>query len=243
MSYVCVSVLKVDIRSNNIMAFITGPFPIDWFGNRKAYNKSPLKVVTVGINPSCLEFGENPVYPNLERFPNAGNSKKSQEKAFDEYFSHKPLGWFNSYEDILNGLGATYYPSKEEYSVKAIHTDLCSPFATFPTWTILSGSDKEALVQGGVPQWENLIKVLKPHVIIAALKVSDLSKLNLVYKCDLMQIAVTKNGLLRKIPRIVKVYDYHGIIFINGWTFNTPFGDISKQQRKAVGQAISKILP
>ena len=40
-----------------------GLIPIDWFGDREAYNESKVKVVTVGLNPSDKEFRESATQP------------------------------------------------------------------------------------------------------------------------------------------------------------------------------------
>lgn len=45
--------------------------PIKWFGDRNAYMKSPVKIITVGLNPSDKEFRDKDGEPYCSslRFP------------------------------------------------------------------------------------------------------------------------------------------------------------------------------
>jgi hypothetical protein len=45
----------MESKLNNIITLL----PIHWFGNRPAYEASPMRVVTVGLNPSDREFRAN----------------------------------------------------------------------------------------------------------------------------------------------------------------------------------------
>ena len=74
--------------------------PIKWFGDIDAYMKSPVKIITVGLNPSDKEFREkngDPFTTKL-RFPDyiVGNDA-SLEKALNCYFEKNPYRqWFNT---------------------------------------------------------------------------------------------------------------------------------------------------
>lgn len=111
--------------------------PILFFGDSKAFASSPLRTITVGLNPSREEF---PRRAPFLRFPAAeGTSVRAPDRylaSLDAYFRTAPYtGWFNpSFEPLLRGLGASYY---DQASSVALHTDLCSPLATDPTWSRL----------------------------------------------------------------------------------------------------------
>lgn len=44
------------VNKQNRPYIVKPAIPIVWFGNMEKYNKSPKKIVTVGINPSWHEF-------------------------------------------------------------------------------------------------------------------------------------------------------------------------------------------
>lgn len=66
--------------------------------------------------------------------------------SLDAYFRTAPYtGWFNpSFEPLLRGLGASYYEAAPSV---ALHTDLCSPLATDPTWSRLDPREQALLEQ------------------------------------------------------------------------------------------------
>ena len=100
--------------------------PILFFGDLGAYRTSPLRVVTVGLNPSRHEF---PADAPFRRFPllarGIGGETTRYLDAMSAYFRNEPYrGWFNTFEAFLEGLGASYYDGE---ACRALHTDLCSP--------------------------------------------------------------------------------------------------------------------
>jgi len=46
-----------------------------------------------------------------------------------------------------------------------LHTDLCTPLATSPTWSKLKQDEKEHFRKNGTPLWRDLAKMLEPSVI------------------------------------------------------------------------------
>lgn len=68
------------------------PMPILWFGDKNAYKKSGLKIVTVGLNPSDREFrGNDNQQPSTKlRFPSFKGTMESLETALNEYFEKNP---------------------------------------------------------------------------------------------------------------------------------------------------------
>lgn len=150
---------------------VPNSIPIVYFGNLARYRSSPFKIITVGLNPSDAEFIE-------PRFGNASSASTPAEleRALCGYFMDNPYsGWFRAFETLLQPLGASFYDDHYPGSAPswwspqpntALHTDLCSPLATRPTWSRLDDRTKDALRAFGVPFWRDLIRVLAPNLII-----------------------------------------------------------------------------
>ena len=153
--------------------------PIHWFGDRVAYNRSKIRIVTVGLNPSDKEFRNN----NRESF-NIGlrfqdYEEKGLEAVYNNYFEYNPYSWFKSFECILNGLDASYY-SEKGMPNRVLHTDICSPWATDPTWSKLPNQEKKNLMENehGFEQWKQLIRQLKPDIILFSIPEEYIKKLD-----------------------------------------------------------------
>jgi hypothetical protein len=113
---------------------VTPSAPILFFGDLTAYQASPLRIATVGLNPSRLEF---PACSPFSRFPDAQCSIPTYLSSLESYFRTAPYGrWFNSYEQALLGLDASYYGQRPN---TALHTDIGSVLPTDPTWSGLTG--------------------------------------------------------------------------------------------------------
>ena len=152
---------------------VTPAVPILYFGDLARYEASELRVVTVGLNPSLAEF---PAEDPFARFASAQGltsldveqDYRRYESALNQYFhsSQKPyVSWFSSLEPLLQGAGSSYYPGADNC---ALHTDLCSPVATNPTWSRLGSGATSVLGRSGRPLWHELIRYLRPHVIFAS---------------------------------------------------------------------------
>jgi len=162
-------------RQRRLAALVEPSCPILYFGNTQRYGDSPLRVATVGLNPSLAEFPSNDPY---QRFPATAAIHGSLDagmlsgytKALDDYFRIAPYkGWFNpSFEQMLRGLGASFYDDAAPST--AVHTDLCSPLATNPTWTGLVPSDQATLQAEGVELWHELIERLQPDVLLVSIR-------------------------------------------------------------------------
>jgi len=141
--------------------------PIHWFGNRPAYEASPLRVVTVGLNPSDREFRPNDATAVSKdfRFPDYDGTDKGLELALNNYFKRNPYGaWFKgSFGAVLQSFEASFYEGAKN---TAIHTDICSPWATIPTWSKLSENVRQELEMEGHTLWKKLIVELQPDVIL-----------------------------------------------------------------------------
>ena len=95
--------------------------PILFFGDLTAFQTSEIRVVTVALNPSRLEFP--PGDPFL-RFPGISTRGEvdSYIGALGGYFHREPYrSWFGFYDEALQGVGVSYYGAP---SGTALHTDV-----------------------------------------------------------------------------------------------------------------------
>ena len=215
--------------------------PILYFGDRQAYHTSSTRLVTVALNPSKAEFPPESPYV---RFPRAeGHSEPSDDylSALDAYFVTQPYrSWFSSFEPVLNGADASYYPGRTN---TALHTDICSPVATDPTWSKLDGETRRNLISAGAPLWHDLIRTLKPHVILVSLARHHLDKIEFPSK-DRFELARLDEG--RKYPYVTTAQrvdiDGHESLLVFGRAANQPFGSITKSYRSEIGGLIAKVL-
>lgn len=231
------------------MAKIPHTIPIDWFGNRNEYEQSDIRIVTVGLNPSDIEFKESDkatTYSTKYRFTSTQvGVPATYPQAWNEYFTYNPYNWFNNFERVLQGAKASYGGHSPEGigehdhpTQRAIHTDLCSSEATLPTWSQLSQADKRATAKVGIPRWEEQMKQLRPDIIIMSVAKEYWSKLPITDISDLYIITEAKNGTMRKRPVIIRKGCYNGALVILGVTRNTPFGSVCKEEQKHIGELI-----
>ncbi|RLD41169.1 MAG: hypothetical protein DRI86_13895 [Bacteroidetes bacterium] len=219
--------------------------PINWFGNKEKYFKSKVKIVTVGLNPSDKEFRNNET-ENYSTFRFHGyQSEKDLEKVLNNYFEQKPYKtWFNSFEPILQGMDASYYQKTEKPNI-AIHTDICSPWATNPTWSKLTTDEQRKMFKEGHPKWIKLIDELNPDVILISVAkkylINEFKEIG-----EIGRITKTKKGIIRKQPYLLKHYSYSNgnknVIVIFGQAAQKPFGLISNEQKMDLGSTITNVF-
>lgn len=151
------------MNNNHIIPLL----PIHWFGDRPAYETSPMRVVTVGLNPSDREFRANDAkeISTSFRFPDYDGTEKGLMLALNNYFKRNPYNaWFKgSFGAVLQGFEASFYEGAKN---TAIHTDICSPWATIPTWSKLPKVARQELENEGHGLWKQLILELQPDVIL-----------------------------------------------------------------------------
>lgn len=176
--------------------------PILFFGDLTAYWASPLRIATVGLNPSRQEF---PIKSPFSRFPGAESAEiSSYLGSLEAYFRTAPYdSWFNSYEQALLGLEASYYGQRPS---TALHTDICSVLPTNPTWSGLDRDVQRSLASSGVLLWRRLIAYLQPQIILwstARLWLDQIDFVPLSPWRDLRAFHDTKDGKPRR--RTIKV--------------------------------------
>lgn len=229
-------------KHKHLKEVVTPSIPIMYFGNYEAYAKSKLKIITVGLNPSNIEFQKNtkseisfyrfPKWEKEQNFLASLNDYFETGKAYDKWFR---MG----FEKVLNGLDASYY-SKENRDNIALHTDIFTPLATNPTWTKISKETKEELLLEGHEIWKKLVDILKPDIIITALSANDQKQIELLNKMDFIKVDKTKTGKTRKYPFFIQKATYNDIYTIVGRTNNIPFGNISHEMKVEIGERILK---
>ena len=161
---------RIYTHFSNEGAVLRGPIPILYFGDYYKFIKSTTRIVTVGLNPSHLEFPGN----QLTRFPKAKNIPPNPPielgpylDALNSYFAVDPYtAWFSHYEGVLKGLNSSYFGNAAN---TALHTNFYTPLATNPTWSKLSSSAKKELSANGIGLWHRLVEFLEPDVILASI--------------------------------------------------------------------------
>jgi len=152
--------------------------PIMYFGDYEKYIKSPLKVITVGLNPSHEEF---PTQAPFKRFFGAEKIYKKEKldesnteiylNSLNTYFKNQSYNWFDNFEPILNEMDCSFYLG---YRNTALHTDFCSPYATNVTWAEYEKTTSKESVKDigrkGTKFWNDLVNILKPDAILVSLR-------------------------------------------------------------------------
>ena len=227
-----------------IGALVRPSIPILFFGDDERYASTARKVITVGLNPSRLEF------PNVDpflRFP-AARQIDPQRPALDQhlaalraYFRERPYNaWFRpAFEPILNGLAASYYQGAAN---TALHTDICSPLATDPTWSRL-GSVGAQLTAAGVELWHRLVEQLAPDVILISVARRHLGMIRFpkLGVWETIHLIERKNPFMVQALR-VEVVPQKPTLLVFGRAANLPFGTVSAADKRTIGEAIGTAL-
>lgn len=230
-------------RATELPSRVTPAAPILFFGNLDAYCASPLRLLTVGLNPSLHEF---PTGEPFQRFPFLTGASTDREPgryldAMSDYFRTDPYRkWFDrALEPLLNGAGASYYAGETS---TALHTDICSPVATNPTWSRLPDTQRAGLEADGGPLWHALLEVLCPHVVAISVARDHLTRIRFTPLAEWENIHVfTQTGGGRPRSRRYEVrarsYEVAGerSLFVFGPAAQTPFGPLADNQKYEVG--------
>lgn len=216
--------------------------PILFFGDICGYTSSMLRVLTVGLNPSRLEF---PADRPFSRFPlfkePVHRAPERYLGALSFYFVTRPYrAWFSAFQPLLNGAGTSYYPGETSM---ALHTDICSPVATDPTWSRLGQADQSALEADGGPLWHMLLKILKPQLVVLSVAKRHLRRIEFEPLDNQWNIhhtfERTGSGAPRSRPYEIRGRWYYvggePSLFIFGRPAQTPFGLVSDLQKREIG--------
>lgn len=215
--------------------------PILFFGNLDAYSRAPLKIITVGLNPSRHEF---PSDDTFRRFPSESPVLPADTSALlaalSAYFRVEPYrSWFASYEPVLNGAGASYYSG---HPSTALHTDLFSPIATDPTWSRLTPAQRAPLERAGVEMWHALVRILRPHIVLLSIARRHLERLEFMFDGPWRPLATLTHGRSgpRRKPYVVQQRRASGTMFVFGPAAEKPFGTVAKEDRETIGRDLRR---
>lgn len=209
--------------------------PILYFGDLPAYLGSPRKIITVGLNPSRAEF---PREEPFRRFPLAGPMADGDVtryvQSLNEYFTRAPYrSWFGTFEPILHGAGASFYPGAES---TALHTDLCSPVATDPTWNRLSGEQKSSLIERGRPLWHELVRLLVPDVILVSVARSHVAEVAFERVGDAWELfRLDRSRPYSVTATPVRISEEKDALLVFGRAAQRPFGTIKAEAKRILG--------
>ena len=225
---------------------VTPSIPILFFGDSDKYFSSSLKVITLGLNPSRIEFpGENRflrfgtarnIYPDILE----GHFYEEYLQALNGYFQeppNHPYGqWFNSFEPLLRGLDCSYYA---EAPNTALHTDLCSPLATDPTWSRLDRGSRDALITRGTSLWHRLVERLSPDVIVASIARCHLDRImfSRLSEWGVVHTVQRTNPYSVELTRL-RISESKSTSLVFGKAANTPFGTVSDADKRRIGVAM-----
>lgn len=221
--------------------------PILFFGDVAAYLDSPIRVLTVGLNPSHVEFPDGDPF---RRFAAARNLRGVEEPesfaayvaGLNNYFhdDQNPYrNWFSCYEPMLNGLGGSYYPGAD---TTALHTDICSPVATDPTWSRLPRQHRSLLIDDGRSLWHDLVRALKPQVILASVARSHIESISFPTGpwSELHRVERKNPYVIQKMDLSVEGGSRPALVF--GRAAQKPFSLISNQDKQQVGRKIRELM-
>ena len=209
--------------------------PFFFLGDLDAYRKSHIKILTVGKNPSINEFKKADPFEN---FP--GWNKADLITASKQYFKINPYKkWFNTFDPILKSLNASFYEGRPN---TVLHTNVCTPLTTEPTWSKLRPTDKDELSKVGIELWKETIEALEPDIILMSVRENIVKSLCNNFK-PILTITKTKDGRPRKENYIVEEGTYKlpkckfTLIYF-GKSKQRPFDSISNETKEKIGKTI-----
>jgi len=218
-------------------------FPILYFGDYEAYRKSPLRIITVGLNPGPPAFDNE----RNKEFVDAYIKGKSYLDAWNNWFDREEDQWFINLDRVVSGFGASFYrrdKDKKSQTVRntALHTDLLSPVATKPPWSKLPSAAKNALGEPGVPLWLALAAFLEPHLVLISVARKHLTRLGLDWHTLPKTFTAKKNGD----PRTPYVLQHAVTQFSPGQDTDVvfgpgaqvPFGTLSNDQKSGIAEFV-----
>lgn len=216
--------------------------PILFFGNIDTYFASPIKIITVGLNPSRVEFPNEDRFLRFEWARNI-NERTSREEfrngygaSLKAYFRSNPYKqWFNSFEPLLNGLECSYYA---EHKNMAVHTDLFSPLATDPTWSKLPKSTMSELESDGLGLWHRLVEYLEPDVVVVSVAKKHLKKIRFACEEDwTVLLVISRTNPYTVVSSKIRIGNAKIARMIFGPAAQTPFGKVSSEDKRRIGRA------
>lgn len=218
--------------------------PVPYFGDVTSYFNSPIRAITVGLNPSDREFLDRGKI--VQRFDVSAMTPNTLERTLCNYFRKDPYrSWFNSFEVILNGMDATYgFPDKTKKNI-SLHVDAASPIATATKWSKLSREVSDKLVNVGRVIFRRLLVELQPHLVIASVARSHIDALDADFISlepwsEFTRYDHDESGREFKSPVVIraKEIDVGGgarALWVNGAAAQTPYGKLTSLRKAELG--------
>ncbi|MFI4977374.1 MAG: hypothetical protein ACHQC8_01655 [Solirubrobacterales bacterium] len=216
--------------------------PILFFGDSDSYRASRIRALTVGLNPSREEFPRADPFSRFECPRRVDGSPDIDLAAYlrtlNEYFRLNPYRqWFDpSFEPLLSGLGASYYGGGDS---TALHTDLCTPLATDPTWSRLKPGDRDLLRDSGRRLWHDLVEALEPDLVLVSIQraLAETIEFSLV---EDLGVVFELDGPRRARPYRLEaarrsLHNGKVATFVFGQASQTPFGSVSANDKRLMG--------
>lgn len=232
-------------RAGRLQCRVSPAVPILFFGDLDRYWSSPLRILTVGKNPSGREFEDG-----YKRFPLARDVTARDTgrylDALSSYFreDQEPYSWFESFEPLLNGAGSSYYGKQPSC---ALHTDICSPVATDPTWGGLDPDAQRALGADGGPLWHELVTALKPQVVVLSVAEEHLGRIQFKARTErspIRRFDHKKDGSRRAKPYLVRAWwcdvGDQPTLFVFAPAAEKPLGTLAKPLRRDAGAMVAE---
>lgn len=221
------------------LPFVVKPSaPILFFGDYSQYLASSLRIITVGLNPSHAEFPSDSPFLRFSKVSTSPNNKiihSDYIQSLSDYYKINPYRrWFNCYEPILNGLEASYYGTEKNV---VLHTDICTPLATDPTWSHLSEQEKSALESPGYALWQQLISVLQPDIVLVSVARRYIEKLNIARSWETIYV-VDRMRPYRVETNEMTLPNGKKVMLVFGLAGRQPFATLSNEDKKKIGQKI-----
>lgn len=232
------------IDASGVPFLVRPSIPILFFGDSTQYYASPLRVITVGVNPSRAEFPDDDRFarfPASRDLPPTGFHDSPGFRKYiaslNDYFRVRPYSaWFKpAFEELLRGMNASYYDGAGS---TALHTDLGSPLTTDPTWSKL-GSRSAILATDGIRLWHDLAALLEPDVILVSVARGYLENIRFPLNGG-WQVAHTverPNPYAVEFARIELPSGKRSIL-VFGRAANLPFGTVSTKDKRLIGAAL-----
>jgi hypothetical protein len=175
-----------DPRSSDFIKEVCPVPPVLFVGDLCAYKKSKIKVITVALNPSKkgsdsnIQSNEFPDWDVAKDMQSLKNQTEKYKKGLTCYFRNQPYRrFYGPFESILNGLDTSFYAVNQQcnqmFNNRALHTDLCSPLTTRPDWGNLDPNVQQKLGEDGSILWNELVRYLKPDVILGSFAEKNLN--------------------------------------------------------------------
>lgn len=235
---------------DEVSNIVTNPgVPILYFGDLEAYLASARRILTVGLNPSHEEFPSSepfrrfPLVAHLETNKLGSSDIGSYVCALNEYFRRNPYrSWFGTFEPLLQGVGASYYLGTGSRSV-SLHTDLCSPVATDPTWRGLTPSQRGKLMAHGRPLWHALVRALRPDVLVVSVAQQHLANIEFERVGEKSEIfRIERSRPYSVVAQWLRLTPNNQALLVFGRAAQRPFGTVSAEDRRRIGRRIEEIL-